>query len=368
MSSSTPSSTSNVLDVSSVTGPTLLAHLFNWGLFGILTAQLHAYYIGFPNDPYKIKCMVYYVYTLEVIQLVTSTYDAYRLLANGWGQVEALEDIGLIWFCVPVMDGISEWTLAYSSGSVEMFYAWRVYMLSRNRWLVGFIVVLGLFQASYSIYDGICIAAVKVSADKASASQPTLITSSVQLACDATITGSMIYYLLKAKHSMIHKRMSSLLSRVIALTVETSLICAVCIAATLISFLALPGQGAWYAIPSIIISKLYSISLLALLNSRSYIAGGRDQRDVEETPSDIDVYSSPLQAAHHPEAVLDLSLHIATQLHTRSTFASNLPSTTERGRTISDKLDPTCIDRTGSRVSQASASYSESSNSSSVGL
>ena len=41
--------------------------------------------------------------TLETLQLVLSTRDAFINLASGWGNVDALDDVGWQWFSLPII-------------------------------------------------------------------------------------------------------------------------------------------------------------------------------------------------------------------------------------------------------------------------
>ncbi|KIL57222.1 hypothetical protein M378DRAFT_88183 [Amanita muscaria Koide BX008] len=48
----------------------VVANLFNWLLYGVLTVQLYLYYLAFPNDRAWTKAAVYTVYVLETIQVI----------------------------------------------------------------------------------------------------------------------------------------------------------------------------------------------------------------------------------------------------------------------------------------------------------
>ncbi|KAH8088932.1 hypothetical protein BXZ70DRAFT_899318, partial [Cristinia sonorae] len=122
----------------------LLGSLFDWGLFGVLTVQVFAtyptlqldlYYIAFPLDDYRLKATVFLVYVLAIIQLVFVTHDAFRLFATGWGDVAELSNLGFAWLSIPILDAL----VGLAS---ELFYAWRLYQLSRSRYICGVVVVV----------------------------------------------------------------------------------------------------------------------------------------------------------------------------------------------------------------------------------
>lgn len=58
------------------------------------------YYISFPRDKLLPKFIVSVVYTLEVLQVILSTRDAFRTLASRWGNMRELDEVGWQWFSV----------------------------------------------------------------------------------------------------------------------------------------------------------------------------------------------------------------------------------------------------------------------------
>lgn len=131
-------------------GPELLGYLFNWALLGVLNVQVYLYHVTFPHDPIFLQCLVYGVLIFEWIQTGLLTAGSLEIFVYQYGNFEALTKIYNGWFCLPIM-------CAMVSMVVQWFFAWRIYLLSRNRVLVGVIVTLSLLQ-------GICgnVTGVKV--------------------------------------------------------------------------------------------------------------------------------------------------------------------------------------------------------------
>lgn len=73
----------------------------------LVTIPLDVYFIAFPKDSAYLKSVVGITYILEVVQTIMATRDAFRQYATGWGNLTELNDIGWLWFTVPVLDGIS---------------------------------------------------------------------------------------------------------------------------------------------------------------------------------------------------------------------------------------------------------------------
>lgn len=55
-----------------------------------------------------MKMIVAVLLALEIAQVVISSYDAFRMFAHGWNDLRQLDDVGLLWFSVPIMNAISE--------------------------------------------------------------------------------------------------------------------------------------------------------------------------------------------------------------------------------------------------------------------
>jgi hypothetical protein len=118
------------------------------------------YISAFPQDPRRNKLFVYAVFTLEIIQTIILTKSYFEIFASGFGDPEAYDRTGAIWFSVPFMSGIGLYpsfeTLS-DSGSLpisgvksescvltipcipsivaflaEIFYALRLYLLSES--------------------------------------------------------------------------------------------------------------------------------------------------------------------------------------------------------------------------------------------
>ncbi|KAF8956172.1 hypothetical protein BDZ97DRAFT_1764014 [Flammula alnicola] len=126
-------------DVVSKTGPRILGYLFHWGLFGVLSMQVYMYYLAFPRDPTRNKVFVYMVYALEVLQTVIITQSAFHVFGAGYGRFSDYDHVELAWFSVPVISGL----VAFIA---EIFYAYRISILSESYRVAGLIVTLATVQ------------------------------------------------------------------------------------------------------------------------------------------------------------------------------------------------------------------------------
>lgn len=124
--------------------PSLFVSLYSSVKFSLLTQTSGVYFEIFCKDRLWAKCFVAWIWIMEVIQTVLIVIDAIRVFGNGWGDKQALDGVGLVWFSVPLMTGIS--TLSSQSRfianncrpvslSVQIFFAWRIWVLSQAFWI-----------------------------------------------------------------------------------------------------------------------------------------------------------------------------------------------------------------------------------------
>lgn len=245
-----------------LTGPLLLGYLFNWGLFGALSVQVYNYHISFPNDSRISKGVVYGVYCAELAQTLIVTRDCFTTYAAGFGNFDALNSAQTIWLSAPIMIGLISCT-------VQLYYAYRVYVLSRNMVLVLVICLFALLQCVGAIVQGVQLFRLGSLHDLV---HKGLISCIFWLAgsavCDIIITCSMSFLLLRRDTKVEATR--NLVVRLVRLIVETGVLTSTAAMVDLIVFLSLPNET-YHTALTFSLAKLYSNSLLVLFNNRSYM-------------------------------------------------------------------------------------------------
>ena len=75
------------------------------------------YYLPFSKDPPRIKILAYMVYVAELVQTILFSQIAFKEFAAGFGSVEALGEVGIIWFAMLILSpiGMSSWLLFFVS-------------------------------------------------------------------------------------------------------------------------------------------------------------------------------------------------------------------------------------------------------------
>ncbi|KDR71248.1 hypothetical protein GALMADRAFT_143953 [Galerina marginata CBS 339.88] len=255
-------------DLGKIAGPLLIAYLLNWGLFGVLSMQVYLYHLAFPGDRAGFKVLVYGTYLWEAVQTFLLTTSAFMTFATGFTNPMALDTIGTIWFSVPIMVGF----VAFVS---QVFYAYRIIILSQNRYIVGIILLLSCLSFSASIALGVETKNAVLFSHYLK--KKNLITSGIweggSAGCDVMIAASMTYLL--KRHDTRVKPTQVLLKRIIRLTIETgSLTAAVAILSHILGLL--PGKLTYYQTSVAVLGKLYSNSMMASLNSRMQVRPSSD--------------------------------------------------------------------------------------------
>ncbi|KIK65657.1 hypothetical protein GYMLUDRAFT_240157 [Collybiopsis luxurians FD-317 M1] len=258
------------------TAPELYGMLFNFGLMGSLIVQVYQYYTSFPGDPRTTKGVVYSIFLLELIQTGIMSYFAYTIFGSGYGNLVIFDKSALEWFPVCILGSLI-------AGTVQIFYAHRVYTFSRSKIIGGIIVLsshnhpdvskLALLQIGSGIGQGVIS---KLVTDRSNlATKPICVTIWLlsSAICDLTIASCMTFYLKRRRFLSVHT--NKVVTKLVRYTIETGAITALAAIIQVVVFLAFPADN-FFETPSWTLGKLYSNNLLVLLNARAQIVGGRN--------------------------------------------------------------------------------------------
>ncbi|KAG7449936.1 uncharacterized protein BT62DRAFT_928706 [Guyanagaster necrorhizus] len=246
----------------------IVACLLHWGLFGTLSVQLYLYYLAFPKDRKFIKYLVYGIYIAEFVQTMLVTRDAFAEFGYGFGDINALTGMYFNWLTVPIMS-------AAVACVGQVFYAYRIFILSKSRTVPIFVICVSLTSSVAAIITGVyCFQAGNITEpNNRRMSIAVGIWCGASALCDIVIAICMTYYLIRSSTSFPQTRI--LITKLIRLTIETGSVTAVVALVNLILFFAFPHQ-AFYGTPALIMPKLYANTVYMMLNSRIRIMGGRD--------------------------------------------------------------------------------------------
>ncbi|KAF9526107.1 hypothetical protein CPB83DRAFT_858346 [Crepidotus variabilis] len=249
-----------------VSGPLLIGHLLNWGLFGVLSVQVYIYHLAFPNDHIRNKALSYSVYVLEIVQTMMLTQSAFHAFAEGFGNVEYMMEVGNLWFSVPILSGMIFFI-------TQMFYAYRVHRLSGSSILAGVVIFFALVSFAGAIATGAL--SRHVGDLTGLLSKNTFITLGIwnggNAVCDAIIAICMTVSISRRSTGL--PQSQALVNKIIRLTVETGSLTAAVAILNLILIL-LPDHAGYFLAPIGILGKLYSTSMMSVFNSRIVFSDG----------------------------------------------------------------------------------------------
>lgn len=249
-------------DMAALAGPLFVGYLLQWGLFGALSVQVYVYYLGLSNDPPHRKALVYSVYAAELAQTILYTKMAFQEFATGFGNDPGLEEIGLLWFAAPVLTAIVAFV-------VQMFYAYRIKTFTQSYFIPIVVTLLALLQLAGGIAEGVIGQKISLFSSNL-ALEKIYISSGVwngcSAACDLLIAASMTYLLSRRKTPW--KSTQRLIQRVTRLIVATGALTAAVSIINLILFVLPGNHPTYYQTTTAILGKMYSNSMMVVLNSR----------------------------------------------------------------------------------------------------
>ncbi|ESK84169.1 hypothetical protein Moror_16994 [Moniliophthora roreri MCA 2997] len=245
-----------------LTMPRLIGILLNYLLLGILLVQMYIYYLNYKDDKMIFKLVVYTVFTLEIIQTFSATYDASQWFAYGWGNVPKLLKLYTTFFNIPLLSSVI-------GGIVQIFYGWRIWSIFESISIYAVICILALVQLGGAICASYYLTRYP---DEVVHHVQILYAVGIRLSgsavVDVLISSFMTYFLLKNHTADLRASTSAMITKLIRLTIETGTITSTAAILDLILFLALPSNSL-HQISGVCLSKLYSNSLLVFFNNRT---------------------------------------------------------------------------------------------------
>ncbi|GAA5856652.1 hypothetical protein JCM9279_004859 [Rhodotorula babjevae] len=252
-------------------------------LAGVTSVQAYSYFVWFGRTDRKLLVgIVSFLLVIDLFHSAISCYTIYATTVTHYGDLAFL--VKCIWSFTwdPFLTGLVAFI-------VQIFYAWRVFVVSRKQWLIPTVIgVLSLLSFAFAIGSTWMI--YRLNSEFARFHEfryGVAIWLLAAAVADILITGSLIFYLRRAsKGSGGHS--SPIIERVIRVTLETNSITAIFAIVDAVLFVALP-QDSWHVLPNLSLVKLYFNGLLVSLNSRKVVqqssASGSDKASPIGTPA-----------------------------------------------------------------------------------
>ncbi|TDL21322.1 hypothetical protein BD410DRAFT_789754 [Rickenella mellea] len=300
-------------------------------MYGLTLLQTFHYYRTYTRDPRLIKWWVGILWAADTLQLVLCTWAVYWYLVANFGNRTNL--------------GIPHWSIELQTDAsttvgigVQLYFARRVYQLSKNKPLTGAIIffavvhfALGAYFTAYSFIH------------KTFASYRNLIwVSCVGLGSAATadilIAGSLCYFLRKNRTGF--ARTDALITTLMAYSINTGLLTSIIATTATILYAAMPNNLVWISV-FWMLGKSYINSFLAMLNSRDNLREIVQPKDgsivqlshirdtvARESYAAKNVYTYPMDATKTLPPPLEVTVEMATEQ--RTDYVPSMGSSTDK--------------------------------------
>ncbi|KAH9910156.1 uncharacterized protein BXZ73DRAFT_83961 [Epithele typhae] len=294
------------LDVPASFGPFLIAVILDLFLYGIVSTQAFLYFTSYKSDPQWMKVLVGIVVISDTLNSCLDIIAVYQPLVLHFGDYQALMVTQWEFNSDPAITA----TIAFL---VQSFFAWRVKVLTKNKWIVGFIYTCAFVSFLGGIGTTIAATIIPYIPDFHKFQSIINVWLASAVVADIAITTTLVFHLRKRKTGM--KFTDTLINKITRLTIETGLLTALWALMDLIFFLVVPT--ALHLVFNFTLSKLYSISLLTSLITRHITTDGSTGDDshsrsdgarAKQMPGRVNMLRSTASA--HPQQIfIDVEAH-----------------------------------------------------------
>ncbi|KAF8187568.1 hypothetical protein K438DRAFT_1972715 [Mycena galopus ATCC 62051] len=310
-------------------GPLLIGVILSTAAYGVMSTQVNhllhlaepsltvfqmlLYYQKYKSDASWIRYFMLFLFAAETVNLLFEIAIVYEPLIVRYGTPRAVVIAPLL---LPG-DAVS---IVLVSTPVQFFTAWRIKVITGS-FVIPFIICT---LSVTSFVGGILVTifvAIRNEFHEFQSFAPAVIVWLVSSAvCDVLITAVLTYSLATRKTGHF-AAVDDQINRIIRLTVQTGAITAVAALADVILFLVFPATTLNF-MPDFPLAKLYTISLLSTLNSRSRGRSEDGQRPPNALFSDSTTQKSTITSGGRAPSQY-LNVHANNKYHsTNGTMAS----------------------------------------------
>ncbi|EPT04447.1 hypothetical protein FOMPIDRAFT_1156616 [Fomitopsis schrenkii] len=270
-------------------GSLILGGLVATALSGVVCMQAVLYARLFEKDPGVLKSVVALVFLIDVLHTCMVWLADWQYLVGGFGDSNITDHV--FWSA-----GLTIALTAITTITVQLFFSYRLYRLSKGNWfVVSPLVLLALARVERQTAWSEATSAELIrlgSFHEFCVHYRWLFTLGLALssALDVMITSSLCLYLRKSMHGG-SGRLDHVLDSVTLYTVENGMITCVATVLSLIFWLAKPHALIYLGL-HFAISKLYANSFLASMNARKILR-------LQNTQGAGEGHRLPVIFAHH---------------------------------------------------------------------
>jgi len=238
-------------------GPMLIGTVFNIVLYGIMITQVYLYFSTYKKDRKWLKCLVFFLFLADTVNAVFDLVYIYDALIVNFNNAEYLAKATWVFGTDPAMTGII-------SCCVQLFFSWRVKVVTGNIWAVLLIASCAIVNMLSSVGTSIAVGIIPVFTEFVRFKVIVIMWLVSSAVADVCITISLTYHLQQNKTGF--AATDDVVNRIIRLTVQTGAVTAICAIVDLIFFLV--DTTGIHLIFNVPLSKLYTNSLMSSLNAR----------------------------------------------------------------------------------------------------
>ncbi|TCD63182.1 hypothetical protein EIP91_005879 [Steccherinum ochraceum] len=295
-------------------GPSLVGIFMNVMLYGVMLMQCINYWTFYQRDPKWMKSYVGFLLLADTLNTAFNMAWIYNVLINNFGNIAALETADWLFETEESMAGII-------AMSVQLFYAWRIWVLLRNPFLVTTVIATSLLAGR--IGTSIAVAMRPNFSQFQSLKVIVVLWLVGSAVCDILITTTLLLHLRKSRTGF--SLTDTALSKITRLTVSNGLITSAFALADVVAYLSTP-KGIHIAFNYTLV-KLYTNSVMSTLNSRAtgdrshYSSSGGHKRSVRD-PQVSNFVSTDISL--RPQVVVNVETHEMTDFSQGSSGKSKM--------------------------------------------
>ncbi|KDQ23256.1 hypothetical protein PLEOSDRAFT_1108892 [Pleurotus ostreatus PC15] len=250
-------------------GPIFIGFVIKTILYGLILLQAYLYYVTFKKDRLWLKLLIAFLVVADTVNIVFDVVYIYTALIIHFNDPAYLANANWLFATDPAINGIT-------TATVQLFFAWRVKVLTGNIWLVSLITITSISSGLCAIGAAAATEWVPQFVNFQKFEVVVIIWLAGSAVSDVVITAAMTWYLVSISFRW---RCSGALTAgstaptqiriwvIRPMTIQTGFLQAVFAIIDLIFFLVDPSGT--HLIFNWILSKLYSNAILSSLNSRS---------------------------------------------------------------------------------------------------
>lgn len=272
-------------------------------LFGVLVGQVLTYFQRYRHDAIWMRIFVAVLFLIEFANTGFDIGIMYQPLILEFGQKPVFFPLLFVTepLCVVVI-----------STPIQLFFAWRIWRLSKSFWVPGFIAILAFASLAGGVWTAVMLRIVLTFANKPKLHNSALVWFLSSCVADILITVSLVLSLSKRKTGF--SGTDSVIDRIIRMTIQTGMLTALFSILDVICFMVLP-HAAINFIWDLALSKLYTNCLMSTLNARQSLNGVSTSNGISEQRRNgsgglVAQVTSPSGRPRHPDTFVDHTRHI----------------------------------------------------------